>query len=1230
MCHDIPATTAPPLLSTLTPEDSPLHLLLPLALAANPPDFDVQRGWQDAPFSLTLTAQDSDDEIFFDRGPGTASQAYGAPIDVDTSAIVRAWTVDSAGEVSPVDVHTYLFMDQILGAAEMDSRIVDDPVYGPDLAASLAALPILSVVSDIALDLTERPVSFEWVEPGGESLSIQAGAKKVGNASVNYAKFNIRLYFRATYGPTKLDLDIYPDHATGVPPADTHDALNLRSGSHDSVFYLASQAQYLRNRWMDESQLEMGHIAPHGRSGHAFLNGVYAGVYHVRERFNAAFLAEYLGGDEDDYEAVNGGNVIDGTGTAWSQVNALAGDYEGVRAWLDVENLLDYLILNYYAANAWDWLYYHNWMGAGPSEPDRGGYVFHSSDSDICLVYDHTTDILHLGGPNNLFHGLMGQAHPDFMVLLADRIQAHLGPGGVLTADAAAARYDRLAQANEEAMAAETARWGSGWWERDDEWDTERARLMNDFFPYRTDSLMDQFVRAGWFPVPAPELTLPDGLVPVGSTTTVQVPVGVDAELWVRVDGGDPRLPGGELAAEAMGPARVQALTIDQSTLVRARLRQGAQWGPIVDAFFEVDQAPAIVLNEWNAVVEDRYLDDGDDALGDLPGNGGDWLEFVVLEDGLDLRGWVLTLTHRNGPAGTLTFQDHDVLASLAAGTLLTVAEDLPEDLAVDPQGGDWRFHLRAGVDGTGQAISAEAFDVTHREWQLVLQDADGFVRFGPVGEGIGSFDGGLSGSEVGLLAETPGSGLRRASAAYVDGDRSSFGAANVWGDQVQDLDALRDLGEPPVRRDTGDTGGDTAGDTGVGIDAGCGCAAAPGPGAGVAGLALLALGWRRRAAPALAVVAVACGEPAVDSAPDVVIACYPDADQDGFGDAAALPADCAEGGVRDAGDCDDTDPWVNPAAIEVCGGGDEDCDGLVDDDDPDVADPLAFYEDADQDGYGGAAVAACVLADGLTTVGGDCDDDDATLNPGAAELCDDIDQDCDGHADDALGASAECPLASCLEALAIFGTGADDAYWLTLDSGGSTQVWCDLTTDGGGWTLGFLRSSAGGGDQPEFGVGDVGVDALAVSPVLATLDAVPRMGWVDLNTRDWTELQISAAQAGAETWRSENIPREHLRLDFGEPGYLLYGGESPYYWCGGPASYTDSGVGQVDQPAGAYADCKGHGSVGSGWDFSTSTYANQGLTLCGSDGSAVMHATWAGPWVYYGTPGAAQGLWVR
>jgi hypothetical protein len=147
------------------------------------------------------------------------------------------------------------------------------------------------------------------------------------------------------------------------------------------------------------------------------------------------------------------------------------------------------------------------------------------------------------------------------------------------------------------------------------------------------------------------------------------------------------------------------------------------------------------------------------------------------------------------------------------------------------------------------------------------------------------------------------------------------------------------------------------------------------------------------------------------DTDVDGQIRYWHDVDGDGYGDdrmvtteACVPPADS----VSQGGDCDDADPTVNPDADEVCDDahGDEDCDGLLDEADDSLTDGAAWYEDADGDGWGTgeAQTGACEAPGGTASVDGDCDDGDAGVNPGVAEVCDEaaVDEDCDGLADDA------------------------------------------------------------------------------------------------------------------------------------------------------------------------------------------------------------------------------------
>lgn len=130
-------------------------------------------------------------------------------------------------------------------------------------------------------------------------------------------------------------------------------------------------------------------------------------------------------------------------------------------------------------------------------------------------------------------------------------------------------------------------------------------------------------------------------------------------------------------------------------------------------------------------------------------------------------------------------------------------------------------------------------------------------------------------------------------------------------------------------------------------------------------------------------------------------ISYYRDADGDGHGNESDVVLACAapEGYVSSKADCDDTDAAVNPAAEEVCNNTDDDCNGIIDDD---LA-LVTYYEDHDGDGFGNPKRSgkACTAPAGWVADGSDCDDTLAAVNPAAAEICNDIDDNCDGAVDE-------------------------------------------------------------------------------------------------------------------------------------------------------------------------------------------------------------------------------------
>ncbi len=184
----------------------------------------------------------------------------------------------------------------------------------------------------------------------------------------------------------------------------------------------------------------------------------------------------------------------------------------------------------------------------------------------------------------------------------------------------------------------------------------------------------------------------------------------------------------------------------------------------------------------------------------------------------------------------------------------------------------------------------------------------------------------------------------------------------------------------------------------------------------------------------------------------------HPDGDGDGYGDSAdpgSLSCSDPSGGgttwVANDDDCNDGDPAISPDATEVCDDDDtdEDCDGLVDDDD--IVDPdsaTRFYADRDGDGYGSADdwFDACSDPGGIwTDDASDCDDDRDDVFPGAPETCNLVDEDCDPSTE-GVGASftsaagVETDLGATLGA----GTASSPAAW-SSSSAGTLRV-CDET----------------------------------------------------------------------------------------------------------------------------------------------------------------------------------------
>lgn len=128
------------------------------------------------------------------------------------------------------------------------------------------------------------------------------------------------------------------------------------------------------------------------------------------------------------------------------------------------------------------------------------------------------------------------------------------------------------------------------------------------------------------------------------------------------------------------------------------------------------------------------------------------------------------------------------------------------------------------------------------------------------------------------------------------------------------------------------------------------------------------------------------------------------DLDGDGYGDPGNTEYSCSQplGTVTNASDCDDSAVSINPQGVEACNGKDDDCDGVTDED----TTPKTFYPDVDGDSYGvqgSSTQSGCVAPLGYAEATGDCNDNNAAVNPGATEVCDTIDNNCNTQTDEGV-----------------------------------------------------------------------------------------------------------------------------------------------------------------------------------------------------------------------------------
>jgi hypothetical protein len=720
----------------------------------------VSHGFFDAAFPVTLTTATPGAQIRYTTNgsppTSTTGTVYTGPITISGTTVLRAAAFKTGFAASPVATQTYIFLDQVCnqpalpagfpaswisatGFYQMNTSasVTNTPQYSSTVMKNaLKSIPSVSIVTsmDFLFGSTgvysnpggadEHPISLEYIDPtgGGHEFWIDCGLRIQGGASrgAGNLKHGFRVLFKTQYGPSKLKFSLF-----NGSPVDEFDTFDFHARFND-VFPNNGSAQYIRDMWCSDTQNDMGRVGAHKKFVHLYVNGAYWGLYDAGEKTDASFAAHYFGGDKSEYDAVNSSEFIDGDSTAWNAMFAIANsglsgstNYANIQQYLDVPSFADYMLTHLYAGTGdWPW---HNW-NASRRRVAGAGYKFFCWDAEFSF-YDSNGNVT--GVSDNYTPGGLWQAlrqNAEFRQLVGDLAQKHCFNGGALTPAVAQARWMARAAEIDQAIIAESARWAYNYLPtRQGNWLPEQNRLLTQYFPTRTNTLISQLRSISCFPPNnAPTFSQFGGSVSAGYSLVLTNP-NTTGTIIYTTDGTDPRLAGGAIALGAhtyTGP-----LTINASTLFRARVKDGTTWSAIVEAtFFTAQDFTKLVVTEINY---------NPTSLGTV---SGDEFEFIELKNvgntTLDLGGCTFT----NGI--TYTFP---LGTTLAPGAFYLLARDATA--------GQANFHMRypgvtvngiytGKLDNSGETLTLSAptgghiFDVNYNDslpWP-VSADGNGFT----------------------------------------------------------------------------------------------------------------------------------------------------------------------------------------------------------------------------------------------------------------------------------------------------------------------------------------------------------------------------------------------------------------------------------------------------------------------------------------------------------------------
>ncbi|MBT5310131.1 MAG: hypothetical protein HOL38_01005, partial [Verrucomicrobia bacterium] len=501
-----------------------------------PPLFSAQRGIYDAQFRVHLTTGEPGAVIRYttDYSEPTATNGkkYTNPLAVRRTTVVRAAAFKSGMLPSRVETHTYAYnLSKGVTSLPMMSLVTENSnLWGN--TGIMETNPRNTTKRGIAW---ERPVSMELIYPDtGETLQANAGLRVQGgnyirgrynpNAGPPAGKYSFRLYFRGDYGPGRLRHPFFP-----ALQVEDFNHIVLRAGMNDNT------NPFVIDELVRRLSADMGQVAARGTFMNLYLNGKSKGYYNPTERIDSDFLNSWNGGESEWDIIAQYGELREGDMTKWNELKSallknlsVPQNYAAVERLLNVDNFIDYIMLNVYA-NTGDWPH-NNWRAARERVPGArwrflvwdAEWSFGNNGRGV-TGNNLTSGPLAGGADIALFYRSL-QKNPEFRMRFADRVQIHYFNGGALTDENVLRRFREMKEEMTGVISNMNSTVETTWVPR------RRAIVMSQ--------MATQNIQAS---AAAPQFSQPGGAVPAGYSLNLTATDGV---IYYTTDGSDPRRPG--------------------------------------------------------------------------------------------------------------------------------------------------------------------------------------------------------------------------------------------------------------------------------------------------------------------------------------------------------------------------------------------------------------------------------------------------------------------------------------------------------------------------------------------------------------------------------------------------------------------------------------------------------------------------------------------------------------